>query len=109
MSGKGWVEPGSSLDEQTLLSYFLKTVPYGPLPADAQPQSLHPYLSSPGDSVTRLREIIKTSEVLNIALYGYAITNVTERKLVSVLQQTTALVKSLHTVSCICLSSSFSA
>lgn len=99
MNGKQPAELGTSQDDETFLSYFLKTIPYGSIPTDAQTQSLHLYASSPDDPTTRLRDIIKASEVLNTTLHGYASTSVSEHKLVSILRQSTALINSLHIVS----------
>lgn len=99
MSGKQRAEQDSLPEEQTLLSYFLRNTPYGSLSSEAQPQTLHPYASSSGDPVTHLRNIVKTTEGLNLALHGYANINVSEHKLVSILRQSTALINSLHAVS----------
>ncbi|KAH8119036.1 hypothetical protein DFH11DRAFT_1686038 [Phellopilus nigrolimitatus] len=84
-------------DEETLLSFLLKSATYEAFPDDPQPQTSHPFASSSSDApLSLLRNLVDTSAVLNNTLLAYSNSSFSDHKFVSILRQSTALIHGLH-------------
>ena len=90
----------STDENETLLSYLLKTSPHNKVPADASPHTLHPLASSPSvDTLSLLKNLAEATPVLSRNLQAYSSFSASEHKLISILRQSTSLIENLHTVS----------
>lgn len=91
----------SGSSQETVLSVLLKNVPQAALPPNAVPHSLHPFTSNSTDDdpLVVLKRLAHTSAVLERTLQGYGSLYAQDKKFISILRQSTALIKSLHNVS----------
>ena len=87
--------------KETVLSFLLKNVPLDALPVNAVPHSLHAFASNSTDDdpLVILKRLAHTSAVLEHSLQGYGSFYARDKKFISILRQSTALIKNLHSVS----------